>query len=97
MRAATVEDIAQEFMRILAEGWSPDPEEFLHRVPQDLREECRQRLNELLVAKGVKAAEPEPEVAEEEVIVFDLDAPATATSEEPVEAPVSMALFRSIG
>jgi hypothetical protein len=83
MRAATVEDVAQEFMRIRAEGWDPDPEEFLHRVPEDVREECRARLEELIgEVNGQAAAEPEqehePEQASEgfgddEMIVFELD------------------------
>ena len=95
MRAATVEDVAQEFMRIIAEGWSPDPEEFLHRVPEDLREECRARLNELLAERAPAAPEPEPEAApetdsaEDDVIFFDLDtpeAPAKKVVEEPAAA-----------
>ena len=93
MRTATVEDIAQEFMRILAEGWTPDPEEFLHRVPEALREQCRERLDELLGAQSPAAAEPEDLEAlagGEEMIVFDLggDGPIEsirAPSQDPVE------------
>jgi len=93
MRTATVEDIAQEFMRILAEGWSPDPEEFLHRVPEALREQCRERLDELLGAQTPETPEAEDLEAlagGEEMIVFDLggDSPiesVRAPSQDPVE------------
>ena len=70
-------------MRILAEGWSPDPEEFLHRVPEDLREDCRTRLQELLgeaeearAAEAEAVAEPEQDdtgFGDDEMIVFELD------------------------
>ena len=92
MRAATVEDIAREFMRIIAEGYSPEPEEFLHRVPTDMREDCRVRLEELLAEHTEPESAPEPEAfmadaVAAEVVLVDLDEPEVADEPDVAEEP----------
>jgi hypothetical protein len=90
MATVTVEGIATEFLRLIEEGWSPDLEEFLGRVPEDLREECRQRIEELSAA----TAQPESAADADEPIVhsaaeeFEVLAEAEAALEaEPIEEP----------
>ena len=90
MATVTVEGIATEFFRLIEEGWSPDLDEFLGRVPEDLREECRRRIEELSVA----SAEPERTVEADEPIVhsaaeeFEVLAEAEAAlKDEPITEP----------
>jgi len=52
-QALTVDNLATEFLRLIDEGWQPDLEEFLARVPDDQREECRNRIEELCSLNGV--------------------------------------------
>jgi len=42
----------EEFVRILDEGWQPDPQEFLLRVPAELREACGARLEGILRSRS---------------------------------------------
>jgi len=51
--AIPVESVATEYLRLFDEGWQPDLEEFLGRVPDDLRDECRRRIEELAALNGV--------------------------------------------
>jgi hypothetical protein len=41
MSKATAKSVAREFQQIKDEGYDPDINEFLHHVPEDMREECR--------------------------------------------------------
>ena len=64
MDTVTAEKLAAEFVRILGEGWKPDLDEFLGRVPEQHREECRRHIEQLAQRSGVyipaRASEPEP-------------------------------------
>lgn len=61
MSTVTAERIALEYQRLLDEGWKPNVEEFLHRVPQALRPECRKRIQEMAAPP---APTPPPTVQE---------------------------------
>ena len=41
MSKVTAQSVAREFQQIKDEGYNPDINEFLHHVPEDMREECR--------------------------------------------------------
>jgi hypothetical protein len=62
--AISVENFATEYLRLFDEGWNPDLEEFLGRVPDDMREECRQRIDELAALNGVDLSQPPAAAAE---------------------------------
>jgi hypothetical protein len=51
--AISVESIATEYLRLFDEGWNPSIDEFLGRVPEEMREECRQRIEELAALNGL--------------------------------------------
>ena len=51
--AISVESIATEYLRLFDEGWNPSISEFLGRVPEEMREECRQRIEELAALNGL--------------------------------------------
>lgn len=84
MGTVTVEGIATEFMRLIEEGWTPDIEEFLHHVPEDMRDDCRVRIEEL-TATAPQEVESAP--VEEEVL-----APVAHQSAMPVEAEIEEAV-----
>ena len=67
MGNVTAQKLAVEFVRILGEGWNPDPDEFLNRVPQEHREECRRHIEELaeLNGLGLTPQTPEPQPGRE--------------------------------
>jgi len=58
--AISVESLAAEYLRLFDEGWNPNLDEFLSRVPEEMREECRQRVTELAALNGVDLANPPP-------------------------------------
>lgn len=96
-QALSVDSLATEFLRLLDEGWQPDLEEFLARVPEDQREECRQRIQALCDLNGVDLTRVaaggeddlealageihEPELGEDEAVPEE----APAAEAEPVE------------
>jgi hypothetical protein len=94
MGTVSAEGIATEYKRLIDEGWSPDLDEFLHRVPEDLREECRQLIVELTTIPS------EPESADKPRVISSVDdiewlaeedatpepEHATEVTEEPPEA-----------
>ena len=41
------EKVAAEYLRLLDEGWTPDVDEFLGRVPKEHREACRALIEEM--------------------------------------------------
>ncbi|MHC4958689.1 MAG: hypothetical protein ACYTGN_09955 [Planctomycetota bacterium] len=47
-----VEQIAAEYMLLIEEGWTPDLDEFLGRVPEEHRDACAFRIEELSAPKG---------------------------------------------
>ena len=47
MGTALAEGLAAEFLRLIDEGWSPELDEFLGRVPEQHRDACRRRIEEL--------------------------------------------------
>ncbi len=51
--AISVESLATEYLRLFDEGWNPSIDEFLGRVPGEMREECRQRIEELAALNGL--------------------------------------------
>jgi hypothetical protein len=104
----TAEGIAAEYLRLIEEGWTPDIEEFLHHVPEALREESRQCILEL-TAVPEQPTEPvveapvevdlfaEPEVTgevKEVVEAVDNPAPFDPLEEEPEPAPKLVKLSR---
>ncbi len=68
--AVSVESLATEYLRLFDEGWNPNLEEFLGRVPEEMREECRQRISELAALNGLDLSQPPA-------------APAAASEAEP--------------
>ena len=50
-----------EFQQLLAEGWKPDREEFLSRVPDEERAEVAAAIDAILAAQGPEPEAPEPE------------------------------------
>lgn len=56
--AISVESIATEYLRLYDEGWNPSIDEFLSRVPEEMREECRQRIEELAALNGLDLSQP---------------------------------------
>jgi hypothetical protein len=51
--AISVESLATEYLRLCDEGWNPNIEEFLSRVPDEMRKGCRDRIAELAALNGV--------------------------------------------
>jgi len=56
--AISVESLAAEYLRLFDEGWNPNLEEFLGRVPDEMREGCRERISELAALNGVDLTSP---------------------------------------
>ena len=87
MGTALAENLATEFLRLLEEGWTPDIDEFLSRVPEQQREHCRQRIEEVAVLNGVTIAaglsQSEPSSPEE--LAREIVPPAKVEPDEPVE------------
>ncbi|MCK6460466.1 MAG: hypothetical protein L6Q95_11295, partial [Planctomycetes bacterium] len=52
--AISVESLATEYLRLVDEGWNPDVDEFIGRIPEEMREECRARIQELAALNGVE-------------------------------------------
>ena len=63
MGSVTAERLAAEFARLLGEGWTPDLDEFLGRVPEQHRGECRRHIEQLALRNGmgITLGPPEPE------------------------------------
>ncbi len=51
--AISVESLATEYLRLVDEGWNPDIDEFLGRIPEEMREDTRGRIQELAALNGV--------------------------------------------
>jgi hypothetical protein len=51
--AISVESLSTEYLRLVDEGWNPDIDEFLGRIPDEMREDCRARIQELAALNGV--------------------------------------------
>jgi len=63
MTSETVSKIAAEYGRILDEGYTPDVDDFLRHVPENLRAETRRQLQALVARRteeerGVEGAAP---------------------------------------
>ncbi len=85
----TAENLAAEFVRILSEGWKPDPDEFLSRVPEQHREECRRHIEQLSRRNGMGSTlgpcESEPvEQAHDNEAVEWIEGQVSATGADPV-------------
>jgi len=79
MDMSLVEKLAVEYVRLVDEGWSPNLDEFLGRVPTRLREPCRLQIEGLMsVAEEIAQVDADEES----------EAPDTSflTSPEPVGA-----------
>jgi len=61
MGITLADKLATEYARLLAEGWQPDLEEFLSRVPEPHRDACREQIASMMSTRP--AVEPEPEAA----------------------------------
>jgi hypothetical protein len=83
MKTRLPERLASEYLRLIDEGWEPDLEEFLGRVPEALRERCRARIEGV---QGIAEEpvlpdeEPEPELPEDE---FAVEVPTESHALEP--------------
>ncbi|HEY7820118.1 MAG TPA: hypothetical protein VIG29_17985, partial [Vicinamibacteria bacterium] len=64
--AIRVESLATEYLRLHDEGWQPNIDEFLGRVPEEHREECRQRIEELAALNGLDLHGAGPAAAEQD-------------------------------
>ncbi|MHC4549562.1 MAG: hypothetical protein ACYTEZ_12385 [Planctomycetota bacterium] len=82
--APSVDSMATEFLRLIDEGWQPELEEFVRRVPVEHRQECRERIQELCRLNGVDL-EGEQAVAPEEVEEADDLEALAAEIQEPAE------------
>ncbi|HEX5135417.1 MAG TPA: hypothetical protein VFY93_00465 [Planctomycetota bacterium] len=58
--AISVESLAAEYLRLVDEGWNPDLDEFLGRIPDDMREGCRNRIEELAALNGLDLSAQAP-------------------------------------
>ena len=68
----TPEPFVQEYLRLVDEGWDPDLREFVDRVPESVREEVYQRLDEALEQRTERTWDPDPETpAEPEALDAD--------------------------
>jgi hypothetical protein len=87
MGTALAKNLATEFLRLLEEGWTPDIDEFLSRVPEQQREHCRQFIEEVAVLDGVTIAaglsQSEPSSLEE--LPQEIVTTAEVEPDEPVE------------
>ena len=78
--------LASEYVRLLGEGWEPDLEEFLGRVPQELREPCRAQIADLTrIAEECVVPDEKPESLE--FTIFDEDQPEAAAEDVPEPEP----------
>ncbi|MHC4340686.1 MAG: hypothetical protein ACYSX0_10815, partial [Planctomycetota bacterium] len=91
------DNLATEFLRLFDEGWQPDIDEFLCRVPDEVRDECRQRILELAklngIETGIASAEPGPEPLEElaqEIPTAHEDLPSEPATIEAESAEASI-------
>ena len=46
------EKVASEYVRLLDEGWTPDVDEFLGRVPEEHRDACREIIVKMTSEQG---------------------------------------------
>ncbi len=101
-----VEKLAREYLHLVDEGWSPDLEEFLGRVPKDMRDPCRAQIDDLMKIaheivpadaaepQAVVVPEPEPEVEPESAQVPEPDPePVRASAPEPAPVPAGPQLL----
>jgi hypothetical protein len=56
--AISVESLATEYLRLFDEGWNPNIDEFLGRVPEEMREDCQKRIEELAALNGLDLSQP---------------------------------------
>ncbi|MHC4940353.1 MAG: protein kinase domain-containing protein [Planctomycetota bacterium] len=95
------EPYIREFLRLIDEGWEPDLEEYLTRVPDALRDKVSECLDEEFEQRSEASWDKETEEVEvEEECVAELeDQPSPAdelvamAEEEPVEPPAVRQLF----
>ncbi|MHC4931270.1 MAG: serine/threonine-protein kinase, partial [Planctomycetota bacterium] len=73
------EQLAKEFIRIRNEGYEPDLEEFLSRVPDEERDACREAIDRLLEGSVEDPAVESPDLL--------LEAPEAALEEESLGPP----------
>ncbi len=66
MSKVTAQSVAKEFQRIQDEGYDPDIDEFLHHVPEDMREECRFHIEAQEAKKLASKRAAQKEAAEKE-------------------------------
>jgi len=70
MSKATAQSVAKEFQQIQDEGYDPDINEFLHHVPEDMREECRFHIEAQEAKKLASERDAKKEAAAEEAVVI---------------------------
>jgi hypothetical protein len=67
MSKVTAQSVAEEFQRIQDEGYDPDLNEFLHHIPEDMREDCRFHIEAQEAKKLASKRAAKKEVAAKEV------------------------------
>ncbi len=94
MGTALAENLATEFLRLVEEGWTPDIDEFLSRVPEQQREHCRQFIETTAEVEPDEPVEVGTEPPEQEAVdefeaqtpVASADTGTFSPEAEPTEA-----------
>jgi hypothetical protein len=72
-RLKQADPFVREYVALIDEGWSPDLEEFINRVPEDLREEVFQKIDRALANRQAEAKaqflQPNSEEGSERIII----------------------------
>jgi len=89
--ALTADHFVREYIAILDEGFNPDLEEYLDRIPEEHRDATRDTVLDLLAARELAAAGEEPAAAEPEE-VEDSGALADVEAFEESEASAEIEL-----
>ena len=84
MESLLAEKLASEYVRLIAEGWNPDLDEFLGRIPEEHREHCREQIDDL-VGVAEESARPDEEPKPLVFTLFDED--ESGPEPEVAEAP----------
>ena len=93
MSKATAQSVAKEFQQIKDEGYNPDINEFLHHVPEDMREECRFHI-EAQEAKNLAAERAAKKEAAAMEAAQSVEQPASVEQPQTAEKPKRVKLSR---
>ena len=93
--ALAPEAFTKEFLKLRNEGWEPDLDEFLKRVPESLREEVFRQIDEALANPP---EEQDPHLAPRTEVVVEAPETSKSAAEEPgvVTVPPARWLVRTL-